>query len=95
MTSANLSDQPVLLENQEALDGLAGIADGFLLHDRPIQNRCDDSLVMAWQGREYFYRRSAGMSPSRSRLRAMRPVWSPSARNRRPRLPWAADSMYF
>lgn len=63
MTSANLSDQPVLLENQEALDGLAGIADGFLLHDRPIQNRCDDSLVMAWQGREYFYRRSRGYVP--------------------------------
>ena len=63
MTSANLSDQPVLLEDQEALDGLAGIADGFLLHDRPIQNRCDDSLVMAWQGREYFYRRSRGYVP--------------------------------
>ncbi len=63
MTSANLSDQPVLLENQEALDGLAGIADGFLLHDRPIQNRCDDSLVMAWQGREYFTAASRGYVP--------------------------------
>ena len=63
MTSANLSDQPVLIHGQQALTGLSGIADFFLLHNRPIQNRCDDSLVMAWQGREYFFRRSRGYAP--------------------------------
>ena len=37
MTSGNLSGCPVLTENQAALDALDGVADGFLLHDRPIQ----------------------------------------------------------
>ncbi len=63
MTSANLSDQPVLIHGHEALKGLCGIADFFLLHNRPIQNRCDDSLVSVWQGREYFFRRSRGYAP--------------------------------
>lgn len=63
MTSANHSGQPIFIHNEEALAQLAGIADGFLLHNRPIQNRCDDSLVMEWQGREYFFRRSRGYVP--------------------------------
>ena len=52
-----------MTDNAEALDGLAGIADGYLLHDRPIVNRCDDSLAALWQGREYFFRRSRGYAP--------------------------------
>ncbi len=63
MTSANLPGNPVLLENEEAVGALHGIADGFLLHDRPIENRCDDSLVMEWEGRPYFFRRSRGYAP--------------------------------
>lgn len=68
MTSANLPGCPVLTENKEALEALAGIADGFLLHDRPVQNRCDDSLVMEWKGREYFLRRSRGYVPAAVKL---------------------------
>ena len=63
MTSANPPHRPVYLGNREALAGLSGIAEGFLLHNRPIRNRCDDSLLMEWQGREYFFRRSRGYAP--------------------------------
>ena len=63
MTSANLPGRPVMTENDEALTGLQGIADGFLLHDRDIVNRCDDSLAAVYNGREYFFRRSRGYAP--------------------------------
>ena len=63
MTSANLSDTPILYKNGEALEKLRGIADGFLLHDREIQTRCDDSLCFCLKGREYFLRRSRGYVP--------------------------------
>lgn len=64
MTSANRSGCPVLIEEEEAAEVLSGIADGYLLHDRPIENRCDDSVVMEWMGAEYFLRRSRGYAPS-------------------------------
>ena len=65
MTSANLSDTPILTDNAEAVEKLHGIADGFLLHDREIQTRCDDSLCWALgsDGAEYFARRSRGYVP--------------------------------
>ncbi len=63
MTSANLSDTPILYRNDEALEKLAGIADGFLLHNRDIQTRCDDSLCWVLEGHEYFARRSRGYVP--------------------------------
>ncbi len=63
MTSANLSDTPMLTDNREALRALRGIADGFLLHDREIQTRCDDSLCWVLDGKEYFARRSRGYVP--------------------------------
>ena len=63
MTSANLSDCPVLYQNEEAVASLAGIADGFLLHDREIDARCDDSLLRCEEGEAYFYRRSRGYAP--------------------------------
>ena len=63
MTSANLSDTPIMFRNDEALEKLRGIADGFLLHDREIQTRCDDSLCFCLGGSEYFLRRSRGYVP--------------------------------
>ena len=63
MTSANLSDTPIMYKNNEALEKLRGIADGFLLHDRDIQTRCDDSLCWVLDGREYLARRSRGYVP--------------------------------
>lgn len=63
MTSANLSDTPIMYKNEEALENLHGIADGFLLHNRDIQTRCDDSLCWVLNGSEYFARRSRGYVP--------------------------------
>ena len=63
MTSANLSDTPIMFKNAEALEKLRGIADGFLLHDREIQTRCDDSLCWVLDGGEYHARRSRGYVP--------------------------------
>lgn len=63
MTSANLSDTPIMFKNDEAVENLRGIADGYLLHDREIQTRCDDSLCWVLDGREYPARRSRGYVP--------------------------------
>ena len=63
MTSANLSDTPILFKNEEALEKLQGIADGYLLHNREIQTRCDDSLCWVLDGKEYPARRSRGYVP--------------------------------
>ena len=63
MTSANMSDTPILFKNAEALEKLRGIADGFLFHDREIQTRCDDSLCWVLDGKEYPARRSRGYVP--------------------------------
>ena len=63
MTSANVSETPIISDNAEALRELAGIADGFLLHNRDIQTKCDDSLIRIYEGRDYPLRRSRGYVP--------------------------------
>lgn len=63
MTSANISDNPVIYKNEDALSELKGIADYFLIHNRDINTRCDDSVVKVYHGREYFIRRSRGYAP--------------------------------
>ncbi len=75
MTSANLSDTPMMTENEEAVRELRGIADGFLLHDRKIQTRCDDSLCWVLGEGEYFARRSRGYVPFPVRMeRKLQPI---------------------
>ena len=63
MTSANRSDCPVMYDNDEAVEHLQGIADGFLVHNRDIVTRCDDSLLRVFDGQAYFLRRSRGYAP--------------------------------
>ncbi len=63
MTSANLSDTPIVYKNEEALAALGGIADGFLLHNREIETRCDDSLLWVNPQGPCFVRRSRGFVP--------------------------------
>jgi hydrogenase maturation protein HypF len=63
MTSGNLSDEPILHRDDEALARLGGIADAFLTHDREIFSRSDDSLVRVFQGGPLFLRRSRGWVP--------------------------------
>ncbi len=63
MTSGNLSEEPIVVSNAEALSQLDGIADWFLLHNRDIAMRVDDSLVRTFEGRERVLRRSRGFVP--------------------------------
>jgi hydrogenase maturation protein HypF len=68
MTSGNLSEEPVAIDNREAVDRLGNIADFFLVHDRKILLRCDDSVVRHSVGRLRQIRRSRGYVPAPVRL---------------------------
>ncbi len=63
MTSGNLSEEPLAYRNDEATARLAGIADLFLLHDREIDTRCDDSVARVIAGAPVVLRRSRGYVP--------------------------------
>ncbi len=62
-TSGNRTDEPICVDNDEAVSRLRGIADAFLVHDRPIARPVDDSVVRVAAGRTLFLRRSRGYAP--------------------------------
>lgn len=72
LTSGNRSEEPIAIHNEQARTQLASLADAFLLHNRPIHIRCDDSVVRTvsldgeWQ--IYPIRRSRGYAPNPLRL---------------------------
>lgn len=63
MTSANLSEEPIAIENDEARARLGKLADAFLMHDREILQRCDDSVVAVVDGAPQLLRRARGFVP--------------------------------
>jgi hydrogenase maturation protein HypF len=63
MTSANLSEEPITIDNDEAQERLKHIADAFLLHNREILQRCDDSVQAVVDGAPQVIRRARGFVP--------------------------------
>ena len=63
MTSANMPGEPMLVENNEIISKLHDVADFYLLHNRKIVNRCDDSVVRFRGDEMAFIRRSRGYVP--------------------------------
>jgi hydrogenase maturation protein HypF len=63
MTSANLSEEPIAIDNAEAQTRLGNIADAFLMHDREILQRCDDSVMAVVDGAPQLIRRARGFVP--------------------------------
>jgi hydrogenase maturation protein HypF len=68
MTSANPGGEPLVIDNAEARRRLAGIADAFLMHDRDIVVRCDDSVVRASAEGFQAIRRARGYTPRAIRM---------------------------
>jgi hydrogenase maturation protein HypF len=62
-TSGNLSDEPICIDEYDALERLRGIADHFLIHDRPIIRHVDDSVARVVGEREMVMRRARGYAP--------------------------------
>lgn len=63
LTSGNRSDEPQYIDNDRALQRLAGIADFWLMHDRDIVNRLDDSVLRVMDGKPHMIRRARGYAP--------------------------------
>jgi hydrogenase maturation protein HypF len=79
MTSANLSEEPLVKDNDEAVQQLGGLADALLLHDRRIERRLDDSVVqLTVGGRLCVIRRARGYAPQPVRIDVLAPTPAPT-----------------
>lgn len=63
MTSGNLSSEPIFYRDEEAMEGLEGIADAYLTNNREIYIRTDDSVTRIFRDKEYIIRRARGYVP--------------------------------
>jgi hydrogenase maturation protein HypF len=68
MTSGNLSEEPIATGNEEAHERLSVLADAFLMHNRDIHTRCDDSVGRVYENQVYLLRRSRGYAPDSLQL---------------------------
>ncbi len=68
MTSGNFSDEPICIKNREVFERLANIADYFLVHNREILVRCDDSICAVYNETPVIFRRARGFAPSPIKL---------------------------
>jgi hydrogenase maturation protein HypF len=68
MTSGNLSEEPIATGNEEARERLSVLADAFLMHNRDIHTRCDDSVGRIFENQVYLLRRSRGYAPDSLQL---------------------------
>ena len=75
-TSGNLNDEPICTDEHEALERLGGIADVFLVHNRPIVRHVDDSIVRVMLDRELVLRRARGYAPLPITLNAQRSTFN-------------------
>jgi hydrogenase maturation protein HypF len=82
-TSGNRSGEPLCIDPEEALERLAGIADAFLIHDRPIARPLDDSVLRIIDGRPMLLRRARGLAPE--------PIGLPATRAESPLLALGGD----
>ncbi|UCF66222.1 MAG: carbamoyltransferase HypF, partial [Acidobacteriota bacterium] len=73
-TSGNLSDEPICIDETEALVRLRGVAERFLIHDRPIERHVDDSVAWVWAGEPRIVRRARGYAPRPVLVRAEIPT---------------------
>ncbi len=73
-TSGNLSDEPICIDERDGLERLRGIADFFLVHDRPIVRHGDDSIARIMCGRELVLRRARGYAPLPVHLKTTLPT---------------------
>jgi hydrogenase maturation protein HypF len=64
MTSGNRTDEPICIGNAEARERLSGVADAFLVHDRDIVARYDDSVTRVWRDEPVVTRRARSLAPS-------------------------------
>ncbi len=64
MTSGNISEEPIAHTNYDAFARLSKLCDYFLVGNRDIHIRCDDSVIRIWKGGEYVLRRSRGLVPN-------------------------------
>lgn len=68
VTSGNTSEEPIAIDNDEAIERLVNIADSFLVHDRQIHSRYDDSVVQIIDKEKITLRRARGIAPLAIRL---------------------------
>jgi len=83
MTSGNRSDEPITIEEKYLEEKLSPIADYFLTNDRPIHNRCDDSIVLNLSGsNNIFIRKSRGFVPEPVKFTTPHLILSPTGRGK-------------